>query len=77
MQNVLQPQMFRCCSLLIQFKDNLRWWFVPLSAAGSWKKNGSFHFHVLLEAEAASRGDQFGTLHFNQELLKEKEEEGS
>ena len=53
------------------------YWFVPLSAAGSWKKNGSFHFHVLLEAEAASRGDQFGTLHFNQELLKEKEEEGS
>ena len=36
------------------------------------------HFHVLLVAEAASRGDQLGApLHFNQELSEGEEEEGS
>ena len=37
------------------------------------------HFHVLVVAEAASRGDQLGPLHFNQQLLEieEAKEEGS
>ena len=40
--------------------------------------DGLVHFHVLLVAEAASRGDQLGApLHFNQELSEGEEEEGS